>query len=92
MNYFINTLMSGLIQAVRKITAGPHVALCQNISAPVRVTDLVQVSKDTTILLVCTRKKYFCCGVRVCCEWRHKWRTFWFGHLGQLHLDLGANR
>jgi len=62
MNYFINTLMSGLIQAVRKITAGPHVALCQNISAPVRVTDLVQVSKDTTILLVCTRKKIFVVG------------------------------
>jgi len=37
-------------------TAGSHVALRGNISAPVRVTDLVEVSKDATSLVVCTRK------------------------------------
>jgi len=50
----INTLTSGLIQAVCKKTAGSHVALRGNISAPVWVTGLVEVSS----LVVCTRKKF----------------------------------
>jgi len=69
-------LPSGLIQAVRKITAGSHMALGRNISIPVRVTDLVEVSKDVASLVVCTRKNFFGLGVRFFCEWRHKWRTF----------------
>ena len=40
-------------------TAGSHVALRRNISAPVQVTDLVEVSKDAASLVVCTRKKFF---------------------------------
>jgi len=59
---FLNTLTSGLIQAVRKKTAGSDVALCGNISAPVWVTDLVEVSKDVARLVVCTRKKIFLFG------------------------------
>jgi len=55
----INTLTSGLIQAVRKNTAGSHVALCGNISALVWVTDLVEVSKDAANLVLCTWKKNF---------------------------------
>jgi len=51
-------------------------ALHGKISAPVRVTDLVEESKDTASLLVCTRKKFFAWEMRVFCEWRHKWRTF----------------
>ena len=70
-------LTSGLIQAVRKKTAGLHVALRGNFSAPVRVTDLVEVLKDATSLVVCTRKKVFGWGMRIFCEWRQKWRTFW---------------
>jgi len=50
----LNTLMSGLIQAVPKKTAGSCVALRGNISAPVSVTDLVEVSKDAASLVVCT--------------------------------------
>jgi len=88
---FVNTLTSGLIQAVRKKTAGSHVALRGNISTPVRVTDLVEVSKDAACLQVCTRKKIFWLGSA----------GFFvsdlisgglLGHLGQLHLALGANR
>jgi len=55
-------LAPGLIQAVRKKTAGSHVALCGNISAPARVTDLVDVSKDAASLVVRTRKKFFGLG------------------------------
>jgi len=55
-------LTSGLIQVVRKKTAGSHVALHGNISAPVWVTDLIEVSKDAVSLVVCTRKKFFCLG------------------------------
>jgi len=59
-------------------------------SVPVRVTDLVAVSKDTASLVVCTRKNFFV-GVR---------GIFvsdiisggLFRHLGQLHLALGLNR
>jgi len=43
------------------------VALRGNISAPVQVTDLVEVSKDTS-LVVSTLKKFFAWGVWVCCE------------------------
>ena len=57
-----NTLTSGLIQAVHKKRAGSHVALHGNISVPVWVTDLVEMSKDTASLVVCTRKKFFCLG------------------------------
>jgi len=38
------------------------VALHGNISVPVWVTDLVEMSKDTASLVVCTRKKFFCLG------------------------------
>ena len=53
-----------------------HVALCGNFSGPVCSTDPVKVSKDVASLLVSTRKKFFCLGLRFFCEWRHKWRTF----------------
>ena len=53
-----------------------HVDLHGNISTPLRVTDLVEASIDTASLLVYTQKKFFAWGVRVFCEWRHKWRTF----------------
>jgi len=49
-------LTSRLIQAVRKKTADSHMALRGNISAPVRVTDLGEASKDAASLVVCTRK------------------------------------
>jgi len=38
------------------------VALRGNIYAPVRITDLVEASKDAASLVVCTRKKIFCLG------------------------------
>jgi len=76
------TLTSGLIQAVCKKTAGLHVALCGNISAPQRVTDLVEVSKEAASL-VCTWKKNFVSDVISGGR---------FGHLGLLFLALGANR
>jgi len=37
-------------------------ALRGNISAPVQVADLVEVSKDTASLVVCTREKNFWLG------------------------------
>ena len=51
---FLNTLTSGLIQAVCKKTADSHVALHGNISAAVQVTGLVEASKDVASLLACT--------------------------------------
>jgi len=45
-----------------------HTALRGNFSAPVRVTDLVEVSKDAASLLVCTRKKFFGWGMCMFCE------------------------
>jgi len=79
---------------VRKKTAGSHVAVCGNISTPVRVKDLVEVSKDAVSLIVCTWKKFFGWGVRVFCEWRHKWRTFrppWPTSPGPGHQSLDGS-
>jgi len=47
----------------RKKNTEMHVALRGNISAPVRVTDLVEASNDAASLPVCTRKKCFAWGV-----------------------------
>jgi len=81
--------MSGLIQAVRKKTAGSHMALRGNISAPVQVTDLVEMSKDAASLVVCTRKKLFGWGMRIFLSDVISGRLL--GHLGPLCLALGAN-
>jgi len=58
-----NTLASGCFGGFSKKNAQTHVALRGNFSAPIRDTDLVEVSKDAASLLVCTRKKIFCLGV-----------------------------
>jgi len=84
----LSTLTSVLIQVVHKEIAGSHVALHRNISSPVRVTDLVKVSKDAASLIVCTRKKIFGWGERVFCD---VISGGLFGHLGQFHLALSAN-
>ena len=64
-------------------------ALRGNISAPVWVTDLFEVSKNAASLVVCTQKNFLVGGA-----------DFFvsdviigelFGHLGQFHLALGAN-
>jgi len=65
------------------------VALRRNVSAPVRVTDLVNVSKDAASLAVRTRKKIFGWGCRFFVSDIISGGVF--GHLGQLHLALGAN-
>jgi len=62
-----NTFVPGLIQAVHTKTARSHVALCRNFSGPVSTTDPVKSSKDSA---------FFWWGMRIFCEWRHKWRTF----------------
>jgi len=66
-----------------------HVALRGNISAPARITDLVEASKDTASLLVSTRKKNFAwgCGFFV----SDIISGGLSGHLGPLYLALGAN-
>jgi len=65
-------------------------ALHGNFSAPVRVTDLVEASKDAASLLVCTRKKFFGWGCRFFVS--DVISGGLFGHLGPLYLALGANR
>ena len=71
-----NSLASTWFRRFLEKNVKTHVALRGNFSGPVCSADLVKVSKDTPSLLVCTRKKFFCLGVWVFCEWRHKWRTF----------------
>ena len=65
-------------------------ALRGNISSPVQVTDLVEASKDTASLLVCSRKKFFAWGVRVFVS--DVVSGGLLGHHGPLCLALGANR
>ena len=86
----LKSLTSSFIQEVRKKQLESHVDLHGNTSAPVQVTDLVEVSKDVASLQI-TLKKTFCLGV---CSFfvRDVISGGLFGHLGQLHLVLGANR
>jgi len=39
--------------------------------------ELFSGTNGSTSLVDCTQKKNFAWGLRVFCEWRHKWRTFW---------------
>ena len=52
----------------RKKNSETHMALHGNYSALVRVTDLVEVSKDAASLLECIGKKFFAWGVQIFCE------------------------
>jgi len=65
-----------LKKGISKKNTEMHAAMCRNYTAPVQVMDLVEALKDVASLLVCTQKKFFCLGVEIFCEWRHKWRTF----------------
>jgi len=67
-----------------------HVALGGNISAPVRVMDLVEASKDTASLLVCTQKKFLLVGCKFFMSDVISGELL--GHLGPLHMALGSNR
>jgi len=71
----INTLASGLVQAVCVKTAGLHVALRGNFSGPVSATDPVKISKDSASLVICTQKFFFWLKAQIFCECCHKWRT-----------------
>jgi len=61
-----SALMFRLIQAFHKKTTGSHVALYENYSAPVRFTDLVEVSKDAASLLVALEKNFLLGGAVFC--------------------------
>jgi len=61
----VNSLASGCFQGFLEKNASTYVALRGNISIPIRVTDLVEASKDAANLLVCTWKIIFCLGVAV---------------------------
>jgi len=65
------------------------VALCGNISAPVRVTDLVEASEDAASLLVALEKNFFVWDVGFVSD---VISGGLLGHLGPLCLALGANR
>jgi len=64
-------------------------ALCENISAPIRVTDLVEASKDGASHLVCTRKKFLLGGCRFFVS--DVISGGLSGQLGPLCLALNAN-
>ena len=39
--------------------------------------ELFDGSNELASLLVCTRKKIFCWGLLIFCEWRYKWSSLW---------------
>ena len=39
--------------------------------------ELFKGSNGSASLVNCTLKKFFGWGLRIFCEWRHKWRSFW---------------
>jgi len=66
--YLINTLSSSCFWGFLKKNTETHMALRGNFSCSVSATDLVEASKDTASLLVCTRKKIFGWGLHIFCE------------------------
>ena len=62
-------------------------ALRRNISTPVRVTDLVEASKDMASLVVSTRQKFFAWGYRFFAS--DVTSGVLLDHLGPLCLDPG---
>jgi len=64
----INTLTSGLNQAVCAKTIGSHVVLRVRNSGAESGRELSKGSKDAASLLVCSGKKFFGWGVRIFCE------------------------
>ena len=71
----LNTLAPGWFWGFSAKKTPKRTWLCAWIS-PVRSSDSAKVSKNAYSLVDCTRKKFFSWGLRVGCEWRHKWRTF----------------
>jgi len=70
-----NTLTPGWIRGFLTKKTPKCTWLCVGISTLLYGLQ-VKASKDAASLLVCTRKKFFAWGMRVFCEWRHKWKTF----------------
>jgi len=66
------------------------VALRRNISAPVGVTDLVEVSKDMASLVVCTQKIFCLRGAGFFVS--DVISGGLLGYHGPLYLALGSNR
>ena len=88
--YVINTLASGRKRGFSNRNTATHVTLRRNYSAPLRVTDLVEASKDAASLPECNRKKFLVgrCGFFVSDVISGRL----LGPLGPLYLALGANR
>ena len=57
-------------------TSSLHVLLHGNISTDDCAWELFKSSKDSANLRVCNQKKILGWGLRIFCEWRHKWRIF----------------
>jgi len=49
----------------------------RHISSTDYARELFNGSKGSANLLICTQKKYFRWGLRIFCEWPHKWSSFW---------------
>jgi len=44
---------------------------------PICARELFKSSNESASLVDCTWKKFLVWGVRIFCEWRHKWSRFW---------------
>ena len=69
----VNTLSSGRFRGFLQKTTEMHVVLHETFSSPVSATDPVKTLKDATSLVACTRKKFFCWGMRIFCS--NSWRV-----------------
>jgi len=85
----MNTLTSGLNQAVRVKTTGSHVDLRTRNSGAESGRELFKGLKDAASLLVYTPKNFFAWGIQIFVS--DVIRGRFLGHLGPLHLALGSN-
>jgi len=83
----INTLASGWFWRLLQKNSSFQLPYQRPSSSADCARELFNSSNGSASLVDCTWKKFFCLGVRVFCQWCHKWRTF-----RPLCLALGANR
>jgi len=75
-NIRVNSLASARIQRFSQKNSSFRMPYQRPSSSADCARELFNGSNGSASLVDCTRKKFFAWGLRVFCEWRHKWRTF----------------
>jgi len=74
--YIVNTLASGWFWRFSQKNSSFRLPYQRPSSSADCARELFNSSNGSASLVDCTRKKFFGWGVRIVCDWRHKWSSF----------------